>query len=77
MTPELPIPLPHISGPANAALAVAGITTLNELATHTQREIANLHGMGPKGLRILDEAMVRHDLTYAGRAATTEENTSS
>ncbi len=59
------IPLPHVSGPANAALEVAGIRSLSELATHSEREIANLHGMGPKGIRILKAALAEHDLGFA------------
>ena len=59
------VSLPHVSGPANSALEVAGIGSLNELATHTERDIANLHGMGPKGIRMLKAALAEHGLDFA------------
>ena len=64
MTRERTIFLPHISGPANRALAQAGITSLNELAAHREQEIASLHGMGPKGIRILQAALAERGLAF-------------
>ncbi len=49
--------LPRISRPADGALAAAGITTLEQLSDHPRDAIAGLHGMGPKGVRILEEAL--------------------
>lgn len=46
-----------MSGPAVRALQAAGIRSMAELAMRTEREIAALHGMGPKGVRILREAL--------------------
>lgn len=46
-----------LSGPALRALAHAGIRSMTQLATHTEREIASLHGMGPKGIRVLKQAL--------------------
>jgi len=68
---EQTIALPHVSGPANAALAEAGITSLNDLATHTEKQVADLHGMGPKGIRILRAALAEHGLAFAERTAST------
>lgn len=71
MNDEPAIALPHVSGPANAALDVAGIGSLNELTAHTEKQIANLHGMGPKGIRILKAALAEHGLAFADQAKTT------
>ena len=71
MTGDEVIALPHVSGPANAALAEAGIASLNELATHTEGQVADLHGMGPKGIRILKAALAQHGLTFTDRASST------
>jgi predicted flap endonuclease-1-like 5' DNA nuclease len=49
--------LPRISKPATEALAAAGITTLEQAAKHSETELLALHGMGPKGIRILNEAL--------------------
>ena len=57
--------LPHVSGPANSALARAGITTLEQLAGWAERDVAALHGMGPKGIRILKAALADLDLAFA------------
>lgn len=49
--------VPNISRPANDALNVAGLTTLEKIARTPRGEVASLHGMGPKGIRILSEAI--------------------
>ncbi len=46
-----------VSQPAVRALAAAGYTQLNQLAQAWEADLAKLHGMGPKALRILDEAL--------------------
>lgn len=40
--------LAELSAPARNALEHHGITTLNALATYSEREILKLHGMGPR-----------------------------
>jgi DNA-directed RNA polymerase alpha subunit len=50
-------PIPKTSAPARRALDNAGIASLEDLSKHTEKEIANLHGMGPKAIRMLKEAM--------------------
>jgi predicted flap endonuclease-1-like 5' DNA nuclease len=54
--------IPQISRPANDALNQAGLTTLEEVARTPRDEVADLHGMGPKGIRILSEAIEAADL---------------
>lgn len=49
--------LPAIGHPATRALALAGITTLAQVASHTEAELLDLHGVGPKAVRILREAL--------------------
>lgn len=52
--------LPHTIGrPATRALAEAGITTLDGIAQLSESELASLHGVGPKAVRILREALDR------------------
>ena len=46
-----------LAGPARAALEHAGITTLTKLSQHSEREILGLHGMGPKSLPTLRQAL--------------------
>jgi DNA-directed RNA polymerase alpha subunit len=46
-----------LSGPALRALAHAGIRSMAQLAQRTEAEVAALHGMGPKGLRVLKQAL--------------------
>ena len=54
--------LPRIGAPATRALSAAGYTALRELADVPRSELAKLHGIGPKALRILDEALGEHGL---------------
>ena len=49
--------IPKMSGPANDALDAAGLTTLEDVARAGRSEVAALHGMGPKGIRILNQAI--------------------
>lgn len=49
--------LPRIGGPADSALEQAGHLTLESLAGASTKELLALHGLGPKGVRLLDEAL--------------------
>lgn len=46
-----------LSQPALRALATARLTSLKQLTTVTEKEVAGLHGMGPKGVNLLKEAL--------------------
>lgn len=59
--------IPDVGGPVNAALAAAGYERLDQLAAVTEAEIAKLHGVGPKGLRLLRQAMQAQGLDFADR----------
>lgn len=48
-----------IGKPATRALLGAGITTLADAADHSEAELLALHGVGPKAIRILAEAVER------------------
>jgi len=50
-------PFPRLSAPAARALEAAGYTHLEQLTRVTEAELAQLHGMGPKALGILREAL--------------------
>jgi predicted flap endonuclease-1-like 5' DNA nuclease len=71
MTKDLPgnpnSDFPKLSRPAHAALAVAGYTHLAQLAQVTEAEIAKLHGMGPKGIRELKDAMQAKGLAFKAK----------
>ena len=54
--------MPKISAPATRALQSAGLTTLRQVADVPREELAKLHGMGPKALRIIDAALAEHGL---------------
>jgi len=53
-----PRPLPTTLGrPARRALVAAGYSTLDELDGVSSRELLALHGFGPRGIRLLNEAL--------------------
>jgi len=56
--------LPKTSRPAQQALTGSGVTCLEDLAEHTEIEIAALHGMGPNALGILREALAARGLAF-------------
>jgi hypothetical protein len=43
----------------------AGYTRLRQLAGVSRRDLAALHGMGPKALGILQDALKEHGLLFA------------
>ena len=54
--------LPRIGAPATRALQLAGYTRLDQLAGVPRASLAALHGVGPRALRIIDEALAEHGL---------------
>ena len=61
------IGLPAVGRPAAAALGLAGITSLEEVAKHTEAELLDLHGVGPRAVRILREALAAGGLEFRAR----------
>ncbi|WP_338472435.1 DNA-binding protein [Niallia sp. XMNu-256] len=57
--------LPKISKPANRALHQAGFYRLEQFTQVTESEIIKLHGVGPKAVRILNEALKEKGLSFA------------
>jgi hypothetical protein len=56
---------PKIGAPALSALLVAGYTRLEELHGVSEREIANLHGVGPHALARLRAALAERGMAFA------------
>jgi hypothetical protein len=52
-----------LAAPARRALVGAGIVTLEDVARFPRAKLVALHGMGPKALRVLDEALTAAGLT--------------
>jgi len=48
---------PGVGGPALRALSSAGIRSMTDLAKWTESDLAKLHGMGPKALSALRDAL--------------------
>ena len=53
----------NIGAPATRALTAAGYTELGQLANVPVAELKKLHGVGPKALRLLAEALEQHGLS--------------
>lgn len=58
-----------LASPARRALAAAGMNRLEQLATLSEDELLKLHGMGPKAIRIIQQAMAERGLTFAPQGA--------
>ena len=57
--------LPPIGRPANSALLYAGISTLAQVAGLSRSELLAMHGVGPKAVRLLEEALEAQGLGFA------------
>jgi len=55
---------PKIGAPATRALEAAGYTNLKQLTKVTEAELGQLHGMGPKALGMLSEALKAEGLSF-------------
>jgi hypothetical protein len=62
--PESNLP-PRMGAPALRALASVGVTRLEQLTTFTEKDIKKLHGMGPKGIKQLHDALEQRGLAFA------------
>ena len=51
--------------PARRALREVGITHLDQLTRFSEMELLKLHGVGPKAIRLLREALAERGLTFA------------
>lgn len=48
---------------ATRALATAGLTTLDEVATRSKADLLALHGVGPKAVRILSDTLAEKGMS--------------
>ena len=53
----------NIGAPATRALTAAGYARLSQLANVPAAELKKLHGVGPKALRLLQEALEERGLS--------------
>jgi hypothetical protein len=53
----------NIGAPATRALTAAGYTELRQLADVPLAELKKLHGLGPRALRLLQEALNQQGLS--------------
>lgn len=56
-----------LARPARRALTAIGIQRLEQLTTLREDEVALLHGMGPKAVSQLRDALAARGLGFAGR----------
>ncbi|MFV0635014.1 hypothetical protein [Demequina sp.] len=57
--------LPPIGRPANSALLVLGVDTLEDVAALGKARLLALHGVGPRAIRILAEECERRGVPFA------------
>jgi hypothetical protein len=62
--PETGFPV-KLSAPAQRALAGAGYTRLEQVAGVTTADLLRLHGLGPKTIRQLRDALAARGLSFA------------
>ena len=54
-----------LAAPARRALAQAGWISLEDISKHSEAELLQLHGMGPKALEQLRRALAEHGLSFS------------
>ena len=68
MTDKQESGFPKISKPALRALHGAGYTRLEQLTAVSKKKLSDLHGMGPKALSILENALREQGQCFADEA---------
>lgn len=63
------IDLPNIGKPAKRALESVNILQLEQVAKIDKRQLAKMHGMGPKALDILETHLLENGLTFGQEMA--------
>ena len=56
--------LSHLSAPARRALENKGITSLQQLSRFSQKEILQLHGIGPSSIPVLISLLQKEGLLF-------------
>lgn len=56
---------PRIGKTARRELALNGYTRYDQLTSVTSAELLEIHGVGPKAIRILDEELAARGLSFA------------
>jgi hypothetical protein len=56
--------LPRLPAPARRAVLGAGYTRLEHLTEVSESEVMQLHGMGPKAMRVLRDALHERGLSF-------------
>lgn len=55
---------PKIGAPAFRALNGIGVTSIKDLTKFSEQELLDLHGFGPRALRLLKESLSHQGLTF-------------
>ena len=58
--------LPKIGAPATRALASIGVARLSQLAGHRPQDLLALHGVGPRAIKLLQDALDEKGLSIRG-----------
>jgi DNA-directed RNA polymerase alpha subunit len=69
--PESDLPV-ELANPARRALLGAGYRRLDQVAALSEAELRQLHGIGPKALEQLRQALAARGLSFAGRQRSRE-----
>jgi len=59
----------ELSKPARRALLAAGYVRLEQLTKVSEADLLKLHGMGPKGVALLRQALAARGEMFAGSSA--------
>lgn len=57
----------EIGKTASRELALNGVRSLKAVSARTEKELLAIHGVGPKAVRILGEALAREGLAFRTR----------
>ena len=64
MSPDTPVSEIKTGRPVQQALAAAKVKTLRDVSRWSERDLLALHGVGPRGIVILRDALAQAGLAF-------------
>jgi len=62
---QIEILLKKLAKPAQRAIQNAGITTIEQLSSYSEKEISELHGIGKNAISVIRQTLNEHGIIFS------------
>ncbi|WP_042333594.1 DNA-directed RNA polymerase subunit alpha C-terminal domain-containing protein [Desulfosporosinus meridiei] len=64
---QIEILLKKLAKPAQRAIQNAGITTIEQLSSYSEKEISELHGIGKNAINVIRQTLNEHGIIFSSK----------